>query len=168
MDNSQHMYTASTDSPADGSKKPARPKAEKVLYGDMESTEEIAKSLIKEHHPHLLTAEIKYRCRSKSVKRAGAPVFGNVSKVPDRIRDLIKGDFILEVALDVWNPLTPTQRVALVDHLLARCMGIEDEDNGEMKWSLQPPRVQEFPEVAARNGQWHEGLVDLEKSLRLK
>ncbi|KKK64820.1 hypothetical protein LCGC14_2980370, partial [marine sediment metagenome] len=28
------------------------------------------------------------------------------------------------------------------------------------------PTTQEFPEVAERHGQWHEGLVDLEKSLR--
>jgi hypothetical protein len=145
-----------------------RPKPEKVIFGNMEAAEEIGKKLIPKDHPELATAEIHYRCRSRSIKRFGMPVPGGVTKIPDRIRDLVGADFIVEVALDVWNGLSPMQRSALVDHLLTRCVGEEDEETGEMKWKVQPPRVQEFPEVAARYGQWHEGLVDLEKSLRSK
>jgi hypothetical protein len=147
-------------------KKPARPKPQKVLFDNMESAEALAKTLVSEHHPELLTAVIKYRCRSKSTKRGGQPVPGTVSKVPERIRDLVGADFLVEVALDVWNDYSPTQRIALLDHLLTRCVGEEDEENGEMRWKVQPPLVQEFPEVAARQGMWNEGLVDLEKSLR--
>jgi hypothetical protein len=150
----------------DEKNKVVKPKAQKVIFGDMESAEEIAKPLIKEHHPHLLTAIIKYRCRSKSTKRSGNPVPGNVMKVADRIHDLVNADFLVEVALDVWNDLNPKQRIALIDHLLTRLTGIEDEDSGEMRWNVQPPIVQEFPEVVARNGNWNDGLIDLEHSMR--
>jgi hypothetical protein len=79
---------------------------------------------------------------------------------------LVECDFVIEIALEAWNELSPTQRLALVDHLLAHCRGDEDEKTGDMKWSVRPPTTYEFPEVAERHGQWHEGLVDLEKSLR--
>ena len=145
-------------------KKRAEPR--KVLWGGMEAAEEIGNKLVPEHHSHLASARIKYICRDKAAKKHGNLVYGKAYKMSRMYEYLVECDFIIEVALEVWNELTPTQRPALIDHLLAHCHGEENEETGDMTWSVRPPTTQEFPEVAMRHGQWHEGLVDLEKSLR--
>ena len=145
-------------------KKRAAPR--KVLWGGMDAAREIAEKLIPEHHPHLVSARLKYICRDKAAKKHGNLVYGKAYKMSRMYEYLVECDFIIEVALEVWNELSPTQRPALIDHLLAHCHGEENEETGDMTWSVRPPTTQEFPEVAERHGQWHEGLVDLEKSLR--
>lgn len=143
-------------------------KSEKVplVFGGMEAVEEIANKLIPKHHHHLGSARFKFICRNRAAMRAGKPVPGNVYKMSGKFEYLVEADFVLEVALEVWNELEPHQRIALVDHLLARCRGEEIEETGDMKWKIVPPEVQEFPEIAERHGQWHEGLVEIEKCLR--
>ena len=68
-------------------------------------------------------------------------------------------DFVIEVAQNRWNELSPKQQQALVDHLLERCTGEEDEKSGEMKWQIREPEVQEFATILRRHGAWHPGLV---------
>ena len=145
--------------------KKQHPKPEKVLYDHHEFSQAIAKSLIPKYHPELGMARFQYLCRSKSCKSGGKPVAGKIYKPSGWTRFLTETDFVVEIALDCWNDLEPNQRTALIDHLLSRCVGTEDEQNGEMKWSIRPPEVQEFPEVAERNGQWTEGLIEIAKCL---
>lgn len=146
-------------------KKAARPKPQEVIFADFDTAVEIVKKLIPKYHPELATAEFRYICRSKASKKAGRPVAGNVYKMAGKSRYLVGSDYVLEVALDCWNNLEPNQRMALIDHLLSRCVGTEDEQNGEMKFSIRPPEVQEFPEVAERHGQWNDGLIEMSKCL---
>lgn len=142
------------------------PKAEKVLYGDCDSLKEIAESLIPKDHDSLAEARIRYILRSKASKRGGVPVPGNVYKMGGKFEFLTDCDFIIEVAGDVWNTMSPAQRTALTDHLLARCQGIPDEEDGDsVKYSLRPFAVQEFPEVAERRGTWNESLIEMQKVL---
>ncbi len=145
-------------------------KSEKVplLWGEMEAVAEIAEKLIPKHHPHLATARIEYMCRNIAAKRGGRPVAGNVYKMSGKWEYLTGKDLAVEVALEVWNDLAPNQRVALVDHLLTRIVGEETEENGTMKYKIVLPEVQEFAEIAERHGQWNEGLVEIEKCLRVK
>lgn len=145
--------------------KAARPKPQAVIFADFDTAEGIALKLISQYHPELSVAEFKYICRSKSSKRGGVPVPGSVYKMGGKFKHLIGSDFVMEIALDCWNGLEPNQRVALVDHLLSRCVGVEDDRNGEMKWSIRPPEVQEFPEIAERHGQWCDGLTELARCL---
>ncbi len=145
-------------------------KSEKVplLFADSEAVEEIALKLIPKHHPHLATARIQYICRNISAKRGGRPVPGNVYKMTGKWEHLVGKDLVVEVALDVWNDYNPHQRIALIDHLLTRFVGEESEENGVMKYKIVLPEVQEFAEIAERHGQWNEGLVEIEKCLRVK
>lgn len=147
-----------------------KPKAEKIplLFDSHELSEQMATELIREYHPHLATARIQYICRNKATKKAGKPVPGRVFKMAPMYQHLTNCDFVMEIALECWNDLSPNQRVALVDHLLYHFQGEEKEETGDMVWKLVRPEIQEFPEVAERRGQWHEGLVELEKCLRDK
>lgn len=156
-----------------------------LILSDSETVAEVAKKLIAKYHHELATANIIYLFRSKSSKAAGKPVPGQVKKASPTDRHISRSyfqgvgkednsgesgdgeaDFIITVALDVWNELQPSQRLALVDHLLTRCSGAEDEKTGEMKFSIRPPQVQEFAEVAERHGRWNDDLVELGRCLK--
>lgn len=145
--------------------KAARPKPEPVIYDRHESSKEIADRLIPKFHAELATARFEFICRSKASKAGGRPVPGKIYKPGGWSKFLVDADYVLEIALDCWNLLEPNQRNALIDHLLSRCVGTEDEQNGEMKWSIRPPEVQEFPEVAERHGCWNDGLSEIRQCL---
>lgn len=142
--------------------KKSKAKPVPLLFDYFEAAEQRALKLIPKHHHHLASARIKYICRNKATKRSGAPVPGNVYKMSGKFAFLTECDFIVEVALEVWNDYNEAQRMAVIDHLLTRCVGEEDEeDGGEMKWRVRHPSVQEFPEVVERNGQWTHEIMDL-------
>ena len=165
----QNRQDAQTD-------KKSKPEPEKVLHDFSDTLQQIAEKLIPKHHSELASANFIYKCRSVSTKSGGVPVPGTVKKTSPNERLLSRGkfkddgeaDFIIEIALDVFNPMSPQNRTALVDHLLTRCVGLEDEKSGEMKYSIRPPQVQEFPEIAERHGRWNEGLEELGDSLKDK
>jgi len=157
---------AKNDSENDAVADKKRTESKKVLWGGMEAAEEIARRLIPEYHPELGSARFKYICRNKAAKKHGEKVRGKAYKMSRMYEYLVGYDFIIEVALETWNDLNPSQRVALIDHLLSHCVGVEDERTGEMKWSVRPPEIQEFPEVAERHGQWNEGLIEMGRCLR--
>lgn len=128
------------------------------IYSDADTVENIARRLIKENHSHLATARIRYIWVSEASKKSGKPVLGKVRKISGALQFLTDLEFLVEVALDAFNDLDERQRVALVDHLLERCFGDEDEKTGEMKWTLRDPDVQEFQGILDRHGAWNEDL----------
>ena len=129
------------------------------VYSEAETVESIAKPLIGPFHPELATARIKYVYVDKGSVKSGRPVFGKVKKISGISEFLIQQDFVIEVAQDHWNELDETQRSALVDHLLERCSGEEDENTGEMVWVVREPDVQEFTSILRRHGAWHADLT---------
>ena len=152
---------------------------EPLIIGDSESVAEIASKLIPKYHHELAGANIIYLCRNKSVKSAGKPVSGHVKKASPIESHISRSyfskngldeeaNFIITVALEVWNGLQSSQRIALVDHLLTRCVGTEDEKTGDIKYSIRPPQVQEFPEIAERHGRWNDELIELGDCLKEK
>jgi Putative phage metallopeptidase len=128
------------------------------VYAYAESVETIAQSLIPNYHPHLATARIKYIFNEKAGQKGGQPVLGKAKKVSGALEFMLDCDFLVEVALDEWNTAANEKRVALVDHLLERCFGEEDEENGSMKWKLREPDVHEFSAILKRHGVWNKGL----------
>jgi len=156
--------------------KKQRAEPDPLIIADFDAAKAVAQKLIPKHHSLIASANIIYLCRSKAQTQGGIPVPGTVKKASPLERHIggnyFQGDdepdFIMTIALDVWNELQPSQRIALVDHLLTRCVGTEDEKSGEMKYSVRPPQVQEFPEVAERNGRWNDGLAELGDCLKGK
>lgn len=129
------------------------------IYGNAESVEALAKTIIPMYHPELATARIRFVFVDKASMKSGKPVLGKVRKVTGALEFLLEADFMVEVPLDQWNELTEQQRSALVDHLLERCTGEEDEENGEMKWTMREPDVQEFAAILRRHGAWNDDLT---------
>lgn len=131
----------------------------------------IAGGLIPNYHAELASARIKYVFVSEASMKGGHELYGRVKKVAGFLEWAIECDFLIEVALDKWNELEAHQRTALVDHLLERCTGEEDEKSGEMKWKLREPDVQEFASILDRYGAWHTalaGFVSVAKRVNLE
>jgi hypothetical protein len=140
------------------------------LFSTAESVESIAQQAIPMFHPHLATARITYIFVDKASMKNGRPVLGKVRKVSGVLEYLLDKDFLVEIPLDQWNDLADTQRHALVDHLLERCYGEENEENGEMKWSTREPDVQEFSTILRRHGAWNDelaGFVSVAKTVNV-
>ncbi|OPZ38434.1 MAG: hypothetical protein BWY99_01623 [Synergistetes bacterium ADurb.BinA166] len=149
--------------------KKQRSEPEPLLISDFEAGQAIAARLIPKHHSEIASANILFLSRNRAAKQGEVRVPGSVKKASPLERHLgghffdgdKEPDFIITVALDVWNDLQPPQRTALIDHFLTQCFGKEDEKTGNMKYVKRPPQVQEFPEVAERHGRWNDGLVEL-------
>jgi Putative phage metallopeptidase len=127
-------------------------------YSPAESVQAVAQSLMATYHPELATARITYLFIDRVPKKGGREVFGKAVKVSGRWESLTELDFIVEVSLPKWNDLSEDQRIALVDHLLERCFGEEDDD-GAFTWALREPDVQEFSTILKRHGIWNESLT---------
>jgi hypothetical protein len=127
-------------------------------FDHAEIVENIASGLIPNYHSDLATARILYVFVSEASKRNGKEVLGKVQKVSGVTEWAIEKDFMVIVAQDKWQELTDSQRTALVDHLLERCVGEEDENTGDMKWKVRDPDVQEFSSILNRYGAWMEDL----------
>lgn len=139
-------------------------------YTSAESVESIAGGLIPNYHPEIAGARIMYSFVSEASKKNGKEVLGTAKKLSGFNEWALEADFVIIVALDKWNDLTENQRTALVDHLLERCTGEEDENSGEMKWKMRDPDVQEFPTILHRHGAWNEdlqGFVSMAASIDL-
>jgi hypothetical protein len=140
------------------------------IYEEADPVKELANRLIGTYHPELATAKIRYLFKEKASKKGGRVVHGTVKKMSDLMNYLIDVDFLVEVPIDLWNELENQKRVALVDHLLERCTGEEDEQTAEMKWSVREPDVNEFSSILRRHGAWTEelsGFVSVAKTLDL-
>jgi len=140
------------------------------LYSTAESVEALAQQAIPMFHPHLATARVSYIFVDKASMKNGRPVLGKVRRVSGIMEFMVEKDFVIEIPLDQWNELGESQRHALVDHLLERCNGVEDEDNGEMKWSTREPDVQEFSTILRRHGAWTTdlaGFVSVAKTINV-
>jgi len=128
-------------------------------YSTAESAEAVAQHLIPLYHPELATARIKYISVDKGSTKNGKAVGGKIRRISGSLEYLLECDFLVEIALDVWNEKSEAQRQALMDHLLERCTGEEDEQTGDMKWTTREPDVAEFTAILRRHGAWNDDLA---------
>jgi hypothetical protein len=128
------------------------------VYSEAESVRAIAGGLVANYHPELATARIRYIFVDKASARGGIDVLGKTRKVSGPLEYLLELDFLIEVAGDKWVELDNERRTALVDHLLERCTGEEDEKSAEMVWKIREPDVQEFASILRRHGAWNDQL----------
>jgi len=147
---------------------PGEEEKESNKYTDAESVEALAKELIPVHHPEIASANMRFVFRTKAGTKNGRPVMGAVKKVSGVMKYLTDIDFLVEVAMDVYNTLSGEQRRALVDHLLERCTGEEDANDAgaNMKWKVREPDVHEFSSILSRYGAWNDDLMAFQNVLQ--
>lgn len=129
------------------------------VYSDAESVKAISGGLVANYHPELATARVEYIFVDKASAKGGIDVLGKTRKVSGPLEYLLELDFLIEIAGDKWVELSNEQRLALVDHLLERCTGEENEKTGEMQWKIREPDVQEFSSILRRHGAWNDQLT---------
>lgn len=128
------------------------------VYSEAESARTLSGGLIANYHPELANARIRFIFVDKASSKGGIPVLGKTRKVSGPLEYLLELDFLIEIAEDQWHELNNERRTALVDHLLERCTGEEDEKSGEMSWKIREPDVQEFSSILRRHGAWNDSL----------
>lgn len=129
-------------------------------YSAAESVQSVAQSLMATYHPELATARIAYLFIDRVPKKGGRETLGKSVKVSGRWQELTELDFCIEVSLPKWQELTDDAKTALVDHLLERCSGEENEEDGSYRWTLREPDVQEFSTILQRHKNWNETLTN--------
>ena len=129
------------------------------VYSEAESVRSIAGGLIANYHPELATARLRYIFVDKASGKGGIDILGKTRKISGPLEYLLELDFLIEVAADKWVELNNERRTALVDHLLERCTGEENEKSGEMVWKIREPDVQEFASILRRHGAWNDQLT---------
>lgn len=127
-------------------------------YSEAESVRTISAGLIANYHPELASARMRFIFVDKASLKGGVEVLGKAKKISGPLEYCLELDFLIEIAQDRWNDLTIEQQTALVDHLLERCTGEEDEKTGEMRWKNREPDVQEFASILRRHGAWNDSL----------
>ena len=75
-------------------------------------------------------------------------MLGEARKVSDREKVHIPYDFIIWLAADKWLELTPSQRIALVDHELEHCQW------DGLSASIRLHDLEEFSCILERHGYW--------------
>lgn len=129
-----------------------------VQFDYAETVEELAKGLITQYHPHLIHASIAYIYKNKPMKSKGRIVFATAQRCGQLLKDLLKisggkvYDFIITVNYEEWGKLTDEQKRAVIDHELCHCWVEENENTGDLKFSILPHSLQEFGAVVDRYG----------------
>jgi hypothetical protein len=141
----------------------------------------IAQELIREHHAHLLEANLLYVFTDQRRKRCDRVRLGSAAKMNAMLRFLASGmdsvedgpDFLILISSDEWSELGLQARKALVDHELSHCALFVKDDSekpavwvrwdAEMgnpdsypdrRWGMRGHDLEEFAGVLKRHGFW--------------
>jgi hypothetical protein len=135
-----------------------------VNYEWNKEAEDLAKTIIRDHHKHLDGIKIAYlfkekpapkkarksRRSSKAARPGTKQIWAKASRVPLKYAELLKDEFVFLIEFDraVWNELKAAQQEALVDHELCHC-GM----SGDVPYMIHHD-VEEFSAVIDRHGLW--------------
>jgi hypothetical protein len=119
---------------------------------------DIAKEIIRDHHPSLEEARIGFLFRDIAPVSGGQATWGQASKVSPKLRPFMDLDFIIWLAKDIWITLVDYQQRALIDHELCHCYLDMDASA-----KIRGHDVEEFVEIVKRHGFWRSSLLILEK-----
>lgn len=116
----------------------------------------IAWDLVPKYHPHLINAKIEFVFRHGPWTSKKRETLGKAVKVSGVNQFLTGLDFVIMINAEVWEMLTPKEKVALVDHELEHCCQEDD------KYFIQGHDVEDFLAVIQRNGFWSPDLRKVE------
>lgn len=121
----------------------------------------MAQEVIREHHTHLLDAQIGFLFRSEPGTSKGRKIKGKAKKISDRMKTYLELDFMIWISEPDWRAYEPSQRRALLDHLLCHCQGTEWDG-----WKVVGPEIATFAAVIRRHGLWDSTLYQVGKAIQ--
>jgi hypothetical protein len=126
---------------------------------------DLARKIIRDHHPDLEDAGIGFLLRSEASTSQGRTVWAKAGKVDAKLKpylETVYGEmhFVIWIAADVWAALNEEQRRALIDHELCHLRF----ENGEP--SLVGHDFEEFTCIVERYGLWNHALLGSANAFR--
>lgn len=110
---------------------------------------DMARSIIRDQHEHLLEARIAFLYRSEASKSGGKLILGMAKKVSPEMQTLIDFDFLIWISKPHFDNLEIDQQRALVDHELCHCGRNINEE-----WIIKKHDFEEFWKIIERHGLW--------------
>ena len=107
----------------------------------------LAIDIIRKYHPALAQARIGFVFRKEADQKNGKTILGKATKVSPKMKIHTGLDFLIWIAMDIWNQADERRRRALVDHELCHCDWV-----GEPKLRLHD--IEEFTCIVERYGLW--------------
>lgn|GEM_PF-6716610 len=93
-----------------------------------EHIEEVAKEVIKKHHPKLANIKIGYQFIDKARNSKGRTIFAEANKVPGKYENFIEFDLIVTVAENIWAAVEdPHTQEAIIDDVF-RTIELEEKE----------------------------------------
>lgn len=142
------------------------------------TVEEIARTLIAEHHEHLQELTFLYLHTTQEKKVRGRVVYAEVKRLGVIDRFLSSGteasleagaDFMIVTYGDAWSLLAPNQKQAAIDHELCSVRKEEKpKRDGEViiTWKIVGPDAVVFYGEIERHGLWRRELRNLGAKMR--
>ena len=144
-----------------------------IVYNRAPEVEEMGRDLVDLYHPHLEGVPIRYLFKNQASKRGnwmvqgtcqlvqGAMAFLSTPEEEVRSMRMVQGDeampwyFLIVIAEDLWEEMSPAEKRALVDHELCHA-AIHSETGLPM---MREHDLEEFSEIVERHGGWKPNLV---------
>lgn len=122
--------------------------------------ESVVEYCVQRWHRHLEGATVVALGRPTPGKKLGREVWASLKIASPKERALWSEesediDYVLVVAVSVWNRIPAETRIALVDHELCHAAGWDAEAEA---WLVRGHDVEEFGQVVERHGAWQETL----------
>lgn len=132
--------------------------SEEKRWARRPDVESIIEFCVGRWHKHLERANIVALGRPKPGKRHGSDVWAHIKRASPMDRVLYSDDgegidYVLVVAVSVWDRLPNEGRVALIDHELCHATGYDAETE---TWGIRGHDIEEFGQVIERHGAWTE------------
>lgn len=125
----------------------------------------MAQQLIKKiaDHSHLLDLIDQDKIKFFFVEKGSFD--GRAKKLNGSTAEAASTIFIVEMNYEAWHDLPESQRWALLDTQLSRCMA-ETSDAGDTKYFIQKPDFEGFLSVGSRWGSWNDLLEKYESGIK--
>lgn len=130
---------------------------------------ELVEQVIEQYEPSMGEERIGVLMRNVAPRSAGKRVMGKAKMVGPEQKALMAAffppeetpDWVIWFAQDVWEELSPAQRLAMVHHYLYHC---QIQDNGKRK--MRSPEIVEYRRIIDAHGLWWPQSDEDEQVLR--
>jgi len=128
---------------------------------------DVIKNLVSKYHTDIAQAKIGVIWKEKASGDETNKKLATMSKVSEKQKASgVDYNFVMEIASDTWNDLTPEQRVSLIDHELCHAGCEEDETTSEKKYTIIKHDLEEFRSVVERHGFWRDSVTKFAETMK--